>query len=76
MSSVRARLPAPNKKDIFMIKKILSLFKSKPDPSIVKQAIRMNELIQEGKIQDKDLPLLVREGLDPQVVEYWKNNLK
>ena len=37
-----------------------------------KEAARLNELISEGKVAASDLDNLVKEGLDSEVVKYWK----
>lgn len=44
---------------------------SNDNENIKKQALRVKELIDEGSLNEKDLPLLIREGLDSRVVDYY-----
>lgn len=41
-----------------------------------KEAEKIQSLINEGKLSEEDLPALVREGLDPVTVNYWKEHYK
>lgn len=41
------------------------------DIAVLKQAKALNQLVAEDRITAKDLPKLIEEGLDPQVVETW-----
>lgn len=41
-------------------------------PKVRKEAARLNQLIVEGKVAKEDLDHLVAQGLDSEVVKYWK----
>lgn len=41
-------------------------------PKVRKEAARLNTLISEGKVAEADLDGLVAQGLDSEVVKYWK----
>lgn len=43
---------------------------------LAKEAEAIQRLIDNGKLFEKDLPLLIREGLDPEAVIYWQNHYK
>jgi polyhydroxyalkanoate synthesis regulator phasin len=41
-------------------------------PKVKKEAERLNQLISEGTVKVDDLDALISQGLDPEVVKYWK----
>lgn len=41
-------------------------------PKVKKEAERLNQLITQGSVSEKDLDGLVAQGLDPEVVKYWR----
>jgi hypothetical protein len=41
-------------------------------PKVRKEAERLNQLISEGKVNPADLDELVKQGLDSEVVKYWR----
>lgn len=46
------------------------------DEKVHKQALKIQELIDQGHLNEDDIFLLVNEGLDPKVAMYWFNNFK
>jgi hypothetical protein len=38
-----------------------------------KEADKIDELIAKGHLKEEELPLLVREGLSQETVDYWKS---
>jgi hypothetical protein len=38
-----------------------------------KEADKIDQLIKEGQLTEEDLPLLVREGLAQETVDFWRN---
>ena len=45
---------------------------AKAEPKVRKEAERLNQLISEGKVAKEELDTLISQGLDPEVVKYWK----
>jgi hypothetical protein len=45
---------------------------ARAEPKVRKEAERLNKLISEGAVQVADLDKLISQGLDPEVVKYWK----
>lgn len=45
---------------------------ARAEPKVRKEAERLNQLISEGKVQVSDLDKLIAQGLDSEVVKYWK----
>lgn len=45
---------------------------AKAEPKVRKEADRLNKLISEGKVLESDLDSLISQGLDSEVVKYWK----
>lgn len=45
---------------------------AKAEPKVRKEAERLNTLITEGKVSKDELDSLISQGLDPEVVKYWK----
>ena len=45
---------------------------ARAQPKVRKEAERLNTLISEGKVDPNDLDALIAEGLDPEVVKYWR----
>ena len=45
---------------------------ARAEPKVRKEAERLNALISEGKVSKDELDSLISEGLDPEVVKYWK----
>ena len=41
-----------------------------------KEAATIQRLIDDGKLDEVDLPLLIQEGLDHKVVDYWRENYR
>ena len=41
-------------------------------PKVKKEAERLNQLITQGSVSEKDLDNLIAQGLDPEVVKYWR----
>lgn len=45
---------------------------ARSEPKVRKEAERLNKLISEGAVAVSDLDKLISQGLDPEVVKYWK----
>ena len=45
---------------------------ARAQPKVRKEAERLQTLISEGKVNPTDLDALIAEGLDPEVVKYWR----
>jgi hypothetical protein len=41
-------------------------------PKVRKEAERLHQFIVEGKVKESDLDALIAQGLDPEVVKYWR----
>lgn len=41
-----------------------------------RQAETIQGLIDIGKLSESDLPLLIQEGLDPKIVDYWREHYR
>ena len=45
---------------------------ARSEPKVRKEAERLNQYIAEGKVNPKDLDTLIAQGLDSEVVKYWR----
>ena len=46
---------------------------AKASPKVKKEAARLNKMISEGAVKSTDLDKLIAEGLDSEVVKYWRD---